>query len=150
MSKNDLDERRSKLTGRLVTRLASAYDRRLSEGKTSKNEMPTSQKLLLIQLELKGSRVSTLADRVGVSKQAVSRMSQVLEEKGFVKRVNDDLDGRATWVYFTERGRRLVQNTVEAFEKIEQEMIQELGAKDAEKLNRLLAKWAAYLDPDSF
>jgi len=150
VAKPDLDERRSKLTGRLITRLALAYDRKLKEGTTSKYNIPKSQQSFLIHLELNGSRVSALADRLGVSKQAISRMSQELEEKGLVKRVEDQTDGGATMLFFTERGRKLVQITVDRLEAIETEMALALGDEDATNLNSLLAQWADYLDPHSF
>jgi len=146
MTDNNLDARRSKLTPRLVHRLANAYERKLNDNKDVNRSIPKSQIELLIQLELNGSRVSELADRLGVTKQAVSRTSLALEEKGFVKRVEDESDGRATKLFFTEKGRRLVVQTVDKFEAIEKEIALQLGTENAEKLNKLLFQWVEHLD----
>jgi len=150
MTKNDLDTRRAKTTARIVTRLAGIYDRKLHGTNSSTSNISKSQKSLLIQLELDGTRVSVLAKRLGISKQAVSRTAQELEEKGFVNRIEDETDGRATMLCFTERGRKLVATTVDKLEAFEHEMVSVLGAKDAEKLNQLLDRWAKHFDPHSF
>jgi len=150
MTHIDLDDRRSKLTPRLIHRLANAYERKLNESSPSKQSIPSSQKELLIQLELNGTRVSVLAERMGVTKQAVSRTSQVLEKKGYVERVEDASDGRGTIIYFTDRGRKLVKQTVDRFEAIEKDIASQLGIENAKKLNQLLFQWAEHLDSESF
>jgi len=150
MTTDDLDTRRAKLTARLIHKLANAYDRALQEKTKTQHNIPRSQKALLIQLELGGSRVSELAHRMGVSKQAVSRLGKELEEKGLVIRCDDETDGRANKLVFTERGRKLVITTVDRLEAIEKEVAQELGTANAIKLNQLLTLWFEHLDATTF
>src|SRR5215469_18237290 len=52
-----------------------------------------------------GVRPSTLAERAGMSKQAMNRLLQSLEDLGYVVRSNVPDEGRARIVRFTKRGR---------------------------------------------
>ena len=52
-----------------------------------------------------GSRLTDLADRSGLTKQAVGEAVAELERKGYVERVPDPLDGRAKIIKLT-RARR--------------------------------------------
>src|SRR5262245_24543584 len=52
-----------------------------------------------------GSRLTYLADRSGVTKQAVGEAVDDLEQRGFVERVPDPLDKRAKIIRLTARGR---------------------------------------------
>ncbi|MCA9591617.1 MAG: winged helix DNA-binding protein, partial [Myxococcales bacterium] len=52
-----------------------------------------------------GTRLTTLADKLGVSKQAVAQLVDDLEAMGVMARVPDPDDGRAKRVVFTDKGR---------------------------------------------
>ncbi|WP_282610204.1 MarR family winged helix-turn-helix transcriptional regulator [Pelagibius sp. Alg239-R121] len=146
----NLDQRRSRLIGRLVTRLSMAYQRRLEERGNVSHNLPPAQKSLLVHIEAEGSRVTALAERLRISKQAVSKLVQELEAQGYVTRQPDETDGRAMRVCFTRRGRDLVQDTVSVFEALDQEAVKVLGKQDAAALRSLLERWAAHLDPKAF
>src|ERR687898_799338 len=51
-----------------------------------------------------GSRLTDLAERAGLTKQAVGEAVAELERKGYLKRVPDPQDGRAKIIKLTERG----------------------------------------------
>lgn len=146
----NLDARRSRLLGRLITRLALAYQRQLLERGHVEQDIPASQKALLIHVETGGSRASMLADRLEISKQAVSKLVQELEAKDYVERRPDASDGRAHRICFTARGRALVDDTVAVFEALDREAVEVLGERQAASLRRLLTRWAAHLDPKAF
>ncbi len=50
---------------------------------------------LMPHLDLEGTRLTGLAERMGISKQAVSQIVDELEEMGVVERRRDPSDGRA-------------------------------------------------------
>jgi DNA-binding MarR family transcriptional regulator len=128
-----------------------AYARELAQRQTTRGTpLPRSQKSLLVHLEMKGNRVSVLAERMGISKQATSKIIAELEAKGFVKRDIDKHDARALRVRFTAKGRNIVEQTVTVFESIDEEMNCVLGEKDCATLRKLLEKWAAHLDDKAF
>jgi DNA-binding MarR family transcriptional regulator len=62
---------------------------------------------------LEGVRPSQLADRVGITKQSVNDLLGHLEERGYLLRVPDSVDGRAPVIRLTAKGRRL-QETIYA------------------------------------
>lgn len=145
-----LDERRTRLIGRLVTRLSMAYQRRLAADGGVSHDLPPAQKSVLVHIEADGSRVTTLAERLGISKQAISKLVQELEAQGYVTRRPDETDGRAMRVCYTSKGYALVEDTVSVFEELDRETDEVLGAKDAAVLRKLLECWAAHLDPKAF
>jgi len=55
-----------------------------------------------------GTTVSTLADRAGVTKQAMAELVGHLERHDYVVRVPDPSDRRAKLVQPTERGREVI------------------------------------------
>ncbi len=55
-------------------------------------------------LELQGSRLTTLAEAAGMSKQAMGDLVDQCEAWGLVQRERDDQDGRAKKVVFTADG----------------------------------------------
>ena len=55
-----------------------------------------------------GSRLTELADALGISKQACSQTANQLEAAGYIERVSDPLDGRAKKLVLTEYGQQLM------------------------------------------
>ena len=150
MAEDRLDLRRSELLGRIVTRVAMGISNRVTAGSTSGVDVTAAQKALLVQLELKGSRVTTLAMRLGVSKQAASKLVHDLEGKGLVERVPDPEDKRASVIRFTDDGRHIVENTVAALERFEEAVALEIGPEDLALVKAKLKRIAALVDPHGF
>ena len=55
-------------------------------------------------IELEGSRLTQLAERAGMTKQAVGEMVADLEQLGYLERVPDPGDGRAKIIRLSARG----------------------------------------------
>ncbi len=85
-----------------------------------------------------GVRPGVLAERAGMSKQAMNRLLGSLEELGYLVRGDAPDEGRARIVRFTERGRAAYAKALEVLHEIEREWSAELGAKDFAKLKELL------------
>ena len=95
-----------------------------------------------------GVRPSVLAERAGMSKQAMNQLLQSLEQLGYLRRVADKADARAKIVRLTERGHAVWDMEFRVLEQIEQEWRQTLGEKSFEQLKRLLQKaWASEAVP---
>jgi DNA-binding MarR family transcriptional regulator len=87
-----------------------------------------------------GVRPSTLAERAGMSKQAMNRLLGSLEQFGYLVR-SDALDeGRARVVRFTKRGRAAYSKIHDILRNIEREWSAELGSKDLAQLKELLVR----------
>jgi DNA-binding MarR family transcriptional regulator len=85
-----------------------------------------------------GVRPGVLAERAGMSKQAMNRLLGSLEDLGYISR-SDALDeSRARIVRFTKRGHAAWTKTLEVLREIEREWRAELGPKEFSQLKELL------------
>jgi DNA-binding MarR family transcriptional regulator len=85
-----------------------------------------------------GVRPGVLAERAGISKQAMNRLLGSLEDLGYLMRTDAPDEGRARVVRFTKRGHAAWAKTLEVLRDIEREWRAELGAKDFAQLKQLL------------
>ena len=95
-----------------------------------------------------GSRPSELAERAGMSKQAMNQLLRSLERLGYLVRRESPEDLRARVVHFTARGRAVWRKIHEILEEVEVEWRTALGEKDFDRLKALLCKvWVSDLVP---
>ena len=93
-----------------------------------------------------GVRPGVLAERAGMSKQAMNRLLGSLEDLGYLVRSDAPDEGRARIVRFTERGHAAWAKALEVLRKIEREWQAELGPKDFLRLKELLFRvWQSHL-----
>ena len=96
-------------------------------------------------LDDEGTRVSVLAERAHVSKQAMAQLVAHLEEHGYVVRVPDPRDGRAKLVRATDRGREVFGVAREVVAGIEARVGERLGDAKLRQLRTLLEELDAAL-----
>ena len=82
-------------------------------------------------LALEGSRLTDLAQRAGMSKQAMGTLVNQCEAWGMVTRESDPADARARRVCFTATGRAWLEAYQEAAVQAEAEMRQAVGPEVA-------------------
>ncbi|HYE52561.1 MAG TPA: MarR family transcriptional regulator [Azospirillaceae bacterium] len=63
---------------------------------------------LLRNIDLEGTRITDIADRAQLTKQAIGQLAKQCEAAGYVRRLPDPDDGRASILTFTEKGRALI------------------------------------------
>ena len=85
-----------------------------------------------------GARPGVLAERAGMSKQAMNRLLGSLEELGYLVRSDAPDEGRARLVRFTKRGHAAYAKALEVLHDIEREWSTELGPKDFAQLKEIL------------
>ena len=103
---------------------------------------------LLGHLDTEGTTISTLAERMGVSRQAVSQLARAIEHACLVERVPHPTDGRSVLVRHTEAGRRILLDALDVMSSIEAEYSVRAGAHEIDELKRLLAHLLTEIDPD--
>ena len=87
-----------------------------------------------------GVRPGLLAERAGMSKQAMNQLLRSLEGFGYLVRSDAPDEGRARMVRFTRRGRTAYAKIHDVLRDIEREWSTVLGAKRFAELKRLLLR----------
>jgi DNA-binding MarR family transcriptional regulator len=90
-----------------------------------------------------GDRLTALADRARMTKQAVGEVVSELEKLGYVERVPDPSDGRAKIIRLTARGEQAYAEGMAIIDEIKARWSERYGAERVENLTALLAEIAA-------
>jgi DNA-binding MarR family transcriptional regulator len=102
---------------------------------------------VLAHIDTEGTRIGTVANRMGVSRQAASQRLQEIEALGLIERVADPKDGRAVIARHTPAGRRILLTAIEVMLGIEDEYQAIIGRDGLARLKRLLTRLAEEIDP---
>lgn len=102
---------------------------------------------LLAYLGRNGARQAELAERAGLTKQAVQQFVDGLVADGAVERVPDPGDARAKIVVFTAHGRRVLADANRVKRTIEADFRKRLGDADFERLFETLNRLADNKSP---
>jgi DNA-binding MarR family transcriptional regulator len=86
-----------------------------------------------------------IADAIGISRQAATKMADSLEQRGYVERHDDEHDRRRVVLHLTEKGRRYHDATVEVVTGLNESFRASVSAADLEAATRVLH--AAIGDP---
>jgi len=105
----------------------------------------SSQIRLLSMTPAEGMRVTDLAERVGMSKQALGEFANELEARGLMESVRDAADRRVRILRPTALGRRAVTQAEEVITAVEQQWGERLGEQRWSELRTLLRE-AATID----
>jgi DNA-binding MarR family transcriptional regulator len=95
---------------------------------------------LLPHITFEGVRIGALADKVDVSKQAVSKVVAEMVEMGVVELAPDPGDARGKLVRFTAKGGEAIQHGLGVLRGLERELETELGAPAMRALHRTLER----------
>ena len=109
-------------------------------------EMRLAHTALLPHLDFEGQRLSTLAERAGLSKQTVGPLIAELAEAGMVAVEPDPSDGRAKQVRYTRTGAEVMLKGLGTLGEIEAELATELGAKRTRALHEALQRLVEILE----
>ena len=90
-----------------------------------------------------GTRISDLARRAGMTKQAMGQLVRELETLRYVALWQDPTDRRAKLVTYTETGQRLASDVADALSEVHSQLKEALGKGGAKDLRKLLGKVAA-------
>ena len=85
-----------------------------------------------------GIHLTELAERAGMSKQAMSELVVDLEDLGYLQRVADPDDRRAKIIEFTSRGWQAVDAALATFGRIEARLDDQVGPGRMRQLRRTL------------
>ena len=144
-----LDKAKRASAGQLLLKCARLLDEIAVERVNRELGTPTlrpAHTKLFPHIDFEGTRISTIADRLGVTKQAVSLWIAELAELKVVEIVADPDDGRAKRVRFTRRGVQAIHHGLEVLRQIEQDLAKRVGAKAMASLRATLAELVPALE----
>jgi DNA-binding MarR family transcriptional regulator len=107
---------------------------------------------LLRHVDVGGTRITEIAERSRLTKQAVGQFLVACEAQKLVKTSTDATDRRAKIVTFTDRGKSLIEAERDVIAAIEAQVEAVLGARSYAHLRRslgVLAQWAAPAEPSA-
>jgi DNA-binding MarR family transcriptional regulator len=151
-------DRRQKLVAQLAARkqaslaqllfqAARVYNERALERMRDRlPEARTAHTRLMPYIDLDGTRQTVVAQRAGISKQAVGQLVDELVELGFLRREPDPTDGRALLVQFTDAGLAQMVGGFDVLDAIERALTDQLGGRTIQTLRRELAQLVAALE----
>ncbi len=101
---------------------------------------------LLVHLSLSGISQSLLAERVGLTKQAVQQSLDQLEKLALIRREPDPVDKRAKYVILTDAGLYALEARRDAEKEVEKLLRDSLGKKGVKHLRKSLRKLGTSVD----
>lgn len=104
----------------------------------------TAHTSLFPHITREGVRLTAIADKLGVTKQAIGPLIDDLEREGVVERIEDPADARAKLIRWTRKGERALLHGLGVLAELERELAKHVGARRmAELANTLEALIAA-------
>ncbi len=98
----------------------------------------TAHTQLFPHIDLEGTRLTELARRLGISKQAVGQLVNELEEIGTLERIPDPDDRRAKRIRFSRVGQQGLLEGLGILREMEAEIAHEIGEKQLRTLHKTL------------
>src|SRR4029079_9695173 len=93
---------------------------------------------LLPHVDLEGTRLTDLASRLGVTKQAAGQLVDELVEMGMLERAPDPDDARAKLVRFSKRGKSALFDGLAVLKELETEIEEQIGKASLRDLHESL------------
>ncbi len=120
---------RERHVGRLLLRASRGFNARATEKLRARGyeSLTLAHLALLPHLDAEGTRVTTLAERAGMTKQGMGQLVLDLERRGYAERVADPADRRAALVRFTAAGWHLLTDAVAVTGELEAEYAAVIG-----------------------
>lgn len=106
------------------------------------NNLTRAQSLVFGQLDAGCTGISQIAERLGVSRQAVHRTVVELVDSGYLDITADTASRRTKMLSLTKKGKRVQADARSVFAEIEEELIGTLGVSRVSNLRKvLLSDW---------
>ena len=129
-------------TGTLLLHAFQGYERCLFDGYLQRGEEGLRPKhgAVIANIDRHGTRASVLADRAGMTRQAMGELIDELEAQGYVERVPDPDDRRAKLIRPTGKTLKRQRLAREVNDEIDGLYLERLGEARYRQLRRALAE----------
>jgi DNA-binding MarR family transcriptional regulator len=146
--RDKLEAEKAKRTVQLLFKTARLLNERALERVRLRTGKPVrvAHTTVLPHVDLEGTRLTEIARRLGVSKQAAGQLVDELEEMGLLERVADPEDARAKLVRFSKRGQAAMLDGLQVLGEIEAEMRDVIGEAKMRAIHEGLAAVIASIE----
>jgi DNA-binding MarR family transcriptional regulator len=126
--------------GLLFQQLARDFEQRVRATLRARGHvgLQPSHQVVFASLESAGARLTDLAARAGMTKQAMGQLVDDLESLGYVERTPDPADGRAKIVRLTSEGRAFLDDAADVISAIWNDYAGLLGERELASLQSRL------------
>jgi DNA-binding MarR family transcriptional regulator len=140
-----IEKGRSRNMRQLLLRASRIVNRHVVEGLNARGytDLRSTHTTLLSNMELAGSSVTIVAERAGITKQAMGRLATELEVAGYIRVEGDPDDARVRFLQLTKSGRRLMLDSLEVMAELERRYARLLGR---DRLAGILRGLAAFVE----
>ena len=137
-----IDAIRHEHLGWLLERADRLFARRVSHAVHTRgfDDVRLVHVRLIRSVEAGGTRITDIARRTGMSKQATGQLVSEFTGLGYIRIVPDPNDGRIKIAEYTAKGKRLLAAIVEAITEAEDAVAASIGAADLRTLKEMLTR----------
>lgn len=148
----EFEQRKRGSVGQLLLKCARLLDERAvarANRATLEPRFRPAHTKLFPHIDFTGVRLTELAERLGITKQAVGQLVGDLTALDILELVPDPSDGRAKLVRYTERGLRALNQGLGVLAEIESELEKSLGSRRMRELHETLLRLETLLSTGS-
>lgn len=146
--RDKLEAEKAKRTVQLLFKAARLLNERAIERVRLRTDQPVrvAHTTVLPHVDLEGTRLTEIARRLGVTKQAAGQVVDELEEMGFLERIADPKDARAKLIRFSKKGQAAMLEGLQVLGEIEAEVRDVIGEGKMRVLHESLAAVIASIE----
>ncbi|MFY7890104.1 MAG: MarR family winged helix-turn-helix transcriptional regulator [Spirosomataceae bacterium] len=100
----------------------------------------------LVNIDLEGTNINTLAQRASITKQGMSKLVKELQAEGYVESIKDPADARALIVKYTDLGIQCMVDWKDCIAHIDQKFADIVGVEKLASVKETLALLANYYE----
>lgn len=132
---------RTENLGRLLLIAVNNWQEALAKGLQQRGfeDIRSSHISLLRHIDTDGTRITEIAERAGITKQAVGQLVKTCEALNLVETRPDESDGRAKIVAFTKQGRKLINDQQAIIAAIDAGIEERIGKREFKAFREQLA-----------
>jgi DNA-binding MarR family transcriptional regulator len=147
----ELDAAKQASVGQLLLKCARLLDERAvarvnREAGAPQPRLRPAHTRLLPHIDVEGTRLTELARRLGVTKQAVGQLVDDLVGQGVLDLAPDPADKRARLVRFTPKGMAAIAQGLGVLRQLESELSRQVGAQRMRALHETLSELLVALE----
>lgn len=129
-----------------TARLANEQAIERAQAVTGDDRLSQAHTSLFPHISSEGIRLTTLAERLGISKQAVGQLVDDLEDMALVERVPDPSDGRAKLIRWTPGGREGLDAGLALLGELQAELAEVVGSDALQQAHQVLLRLLDHLE----